>query len=197
MRIAAGSDVGHCPRNDRCGFLSALSFRAAQRRGNPFSPQEYRGLPRRACALLAMTPHPSRLRSAPSPRGEGFGVHPHIRDTNGRASIGCSPPHPRKKDKCMTCFRGCGDPEHGRERPGISEAALCQAKRKAQGILCVFPSIFVMHGAKTAGKIGRFPFVLRIRIRAAWRRSSSRRGPWCWRPRRSGYTGPWRRRAWP
>ena len=40
---------------------------------------------------------------------------------------------------------------------------MCQAKRKAEGILCVFPSIFVMHGAKAAGKIGRFPFVLRIK----------------------------------
>ena len=34
-------------------------------------------------------------------------------------------------------------------------------------------------------------------FRSAWRCSSSRRGPWWRRRRRSGYTGPWRRRASP
>lgn len=35
------------------------------------------------------------------------------------------------------------------------------------------------------------------KIRSASRCSSSRRGPWWRQRRRSGYTGPWRWRAWP
>ena len=65
-----------------------------------------------------------------------------------------------------------------------------------QGIQIIFgrtPS----RGASLA-PLGQFTFcACRKFLRPAWRCSSSRRGPWWRRRRRSGYTGPWRRRASP
>ncbi len=48
-------------------------------------------------------------------------------------------------------------PAPRRRLDGICEIDLCRAKRKAQGILCVFPSIFMRHDANIAAKHANKP----------------------------------------